>query len=362
LLTLKLSLITLVLTLVNCTHSLAQHEVRVGYLLPLSGGMAFIGTDIVRGAELAVQSSEFSKVKIVPFYEDTVFDLSKTATAAKKLIHENKVNVLITLWDEADVVAPIAEKAGVLHISIRWDPFITRGHELTFTFESTFLTYVQNLLEMFKATEIKSMVFVGQDVKSANLVYDELTRTSSESGVKVVGRELFGGIETDFRSILLRATAKKPDVVFLFAFPPVLEILLKQIRQIAPKQRITGSFDTLENLAEIEGIPTVTPFGTSPDFDQLFISRYQEPFKLRAPHGFETTRIIKMVYSKLWKEKQPTGKEAAAELAKLEGWRTTIGTLKVSGVRNIEHPSHISVVKNRKREIITLEQVKALPW
>lgn len=93
----------------------------VGLALPLSGDMARYGLDIQRGATMAKEELAKRGTEMVFISEDTQLVPRMAVTAAQKLINRDRVDVIVSLWDTAEAVAPIAEQKGVPHVSIRWN-------------------------------------------------------------------------------------------------------------------------------------------------------------------------------------------------------------------------------------------------
>ena len=352
------------MSLISVVPALAQvkRELKIAFLVPLTGDMAFVGKDIERGARLALAETLESDLSPTLLFEDTVFDLAKTATATRKVIERDGADVIVSLWDEADVVAPITEKAKKLHIAIRWDPAVTENRPLTFTLESTFASYVEAMTTLLLSNGTKTVSVVGQEIKSTLLVFNEMERQFQKKGITVLGQELFSPGSSDFRSLLIRVSAKKPDAVVLFAYPPSIEPLIRQMRQVNPGQRYTGIFELVEDTSLIEGIPSVTPIGSSKEFDEKFRGSYQESYRIRAPHGYEVVRLIKDLYSQLWEETKPDASAVAIELSQVKDRASSLGPLSVTGTRNIEHPIQFIVVENGMRKTISEAELKDIRW
>lgn len=81
-----------------CTTSDAQDAVRIGMLLPMSGGpFVQVGADVSDGFELAIQeyNAEASAQKVVVFREDTTHKPDVAQSKAKKLLFDDKADFLV---------------------------------------------------------------------------------------------------------------------------------------------------------------------------------------------------------------------------------------------------------------------------
>jgi ABC-type branched-subunit amino acid transport system substrate-binding protein len=117
---------TLSLMFLSAADSISAEEsksitVDIGIQLPLSGNLSFVGLDIQRGVQLALEDLKDSPIRMNVSYEDDKATPTFAASAAQSLIARRGVDVIVSLWDMAEIVAPIAERQKTPHISIRWN-------------------------------------------------------------------------------------------------------------------------------------------------------------------------------------------------------------------------------------------------
>lgn len=83
--------------------------VKIGVLVPLSGDMALHGREIQNALELAQKKHANTYYDYRFVFEDSRLEPARTASAAKRLIHQEKVDVIITLWPPtANIVIPMS--------------------------------------------------------------------------------------------------------------------------------------------------------------------------------------------------------------------------------------------------------------
>jgi ABC-type branched-subunit amino acid transport system substrate-binding protein len=145
-------------------------SISVGLALPLSGESARYGLDIQRGALMATEELQKRGIELVLISEDTQLLPRVAATAAQKLISRDHVNVVVSLWDTAEAVAPIAEQRKTPHISIRWNHRVAQEFPHTFTFESTYVTWVRATLDFLRSKGVKRLA-VMTDESGAGWVF-----------------------------------------------------------------------------------------------------------------------------------------------------------------------------------------------
>jgi ABC-type branched-subunit amino acid transport system substrate-binding protein len=320
---------------------------KIGAILPFSGAVAFAGEDIRKGLELA--ASQSTNIKFDFVYEDSQFNTKMAATAANLLVTRDHVDVLISLWDTAEPVAPIAERAKIPHLSIRWNPHVAEKNKYTFTVESTYKSYVASQLALLKKLGAKSAAIISQESEGWGLGYQYFIDNAKSYGIEVVSAQEYVPNTQDFKGIITKALSKKPDVVVLNSFVPDTQLLVTKIREVSPTQKITGYFDEESAKSLFEGMPYVSQFIASHWFEKMFIEKYGEPFKIRASQAYDIIKIIEHVHrGQLTKL---SSDEFVAALKKIHGLAGASGDLSTHGGKTIESKCGWKVVRDGKVEI-----------
>jgi branched-chain amino acid transport system substrate-binding protein len=326
----------------------APYTVKVGAVLPLSGELAYVGNDIREGVTLALEKQSSSEVKFEFIWEDGKFSPRESVTAVQKLISSDGVDVVLSLWDTADVIAPIAEKAKVIQLSIRWNPDVAAEHKYTFTFESTYPSYYRDMAQLIRKQGLSKAVFIHEETQAGVRERAAFEREAKAQGIVVLAVESFPTGEQDFRSLLTRLLSKNPEIVANEGFPPASSTLLRQLRSLRPAMRHIGFYEVISEPELIEGQPFVSQLGFLPEFSATFEKRFGHPFKIRAPHGYEAVRILNWAYSSISSEQKPSTSAVRDQLEKLHHFPSVLGELSVNSTRNIEHPNTFKVMKNGK--------------
>lgn len=155
--------------------------------------------------------------------------------------------MLISLWDTADVIAPVAERSKVIQISIRWNPDVAEKHKYTFTFESTYPSYYRDIAKLIKLQGFKTAVFLHEETQAGTRERISFEKSALEYGVEVLGVNSFQTGESDFRPALTRLVNKNPDILVSEGFPPASEILVKQLRALRPNLRHIGFYEAFSD-------------------------------------------------------------------------------------------------------------------
>jgi ABC-type branched-subunit amino acid transport system substrate-binding protein len=330
----EMKIVSAILSIILATAAYAEPvEVKLGATLPLTGRLSFAGVDIRRGMELAIEEFSSPEVKFTAVFEDNQHEARQAASSAQKLLEIDKVDAVISMWDMADVVAPIAERHKTPHISIRWDPGIAEKFSQTMTVESTYRSWVDSALNLLKSLNAKSVAAFTEEGQGWILAADYFKAHATAAGITVTGEERVQAGTGDFRSSITRGLRQKPDYVIFFTNPPVTENLITTLKQISPTQKFTGYFEVVEDKKLIDGVPFVAQFEVAPWFAERFTKRYGEPPRTRAAQGYD---IIKLVAATAKKTHLKPSAISLATMLRSEKTDGASGPLFISGDRTIE--------------------------
>ena len=341
----------------------ATKEIRIGVAIPLTGGLAHAGADIRNGMELGIKEFSTSQLKFVALYEDTAYEAAKTLSAVNKLLTLDKVDVLVTLWDTADPVAPIADRAKIPHIAIRWNPHITEQHPFTLTIESTYLTYADKLLGLVTLAHARRVSLIGEDTQGCILLRQQLASVAPAKGIEIVANEGVPPGDADIRPSILRAIKNKPDLVITVSDPPKTDQIIRRLKELAPHQRYTGYFEIMDDTSMVEGVPFTAMFKVAPWFEERFIKLYGHPIKARAPHAYDIIKLLSLAYQS--KPTKLASNEVVRYLSAIHNVSGASGTLRVTSTRTIENDPvykvrrHGAFVEISDTEVAAIEEKMA---
>jgi len=105
-----------------------KKTIKIGVILPLTGGQANLGQSAHKAVLLAQEKLGKTKYNYEIIIEDDALDPKLTSNAANKLVNVDKVDALISFTSgSGNIVAPIATENKILHIGIGTDPAIAKG-------------------------------------------------------------------------------------------------------------------------------------------------------------------------------------------------------------------------------------------
>lgn len=273
----------------------AEFSLKVGFILPLSGEWASLGQGIRDAAVLAQEDLRAEGMHIELFFEDNRGDLATSARLGSTLVTVTKVDALVSILSGVGtLLRPIANRAGVLHIGICSEPEVADG---SYSFVN-YLTAEQGVAKFLEhypravGAEKPLAIFSVQESGFIRVVRALEQRPSD--GVKVVAVEIFEKGTTDFRSMLLRVSSKKPGAFLILGLSPEIELLAKQARALGITVPFTSieAFGLATDRSPFEGgwfVDSATPHK---EFRERFQRRYGRPVTPGVGHAYDTLQML----------------------------------------------------------------------
>jgi branched-chain amino acid transport system substrate-binding protein len=130
---------------------------------------------------------------------------------------------------------------------------------------------------------------------------NEVEKTLKSDKVKIVGRERTTDKETDFKAILTRIKAKRPDAVFHGGMDATGGLMLKQARELGVKAQFAfGDGACTDEMGQLAGSAGdglvcsqagIPASSASKEFRDAFVPKYGET-KLYAPFFYDATNVV----------------------------------------------------------------------
>lgn len=224
----------------------AVPELKIGIILPMSGGTASFGSQTMLGAKMAVDEINKTKqVKITYVLEDDKSETSDAANAAKKLINVDKVHVLMgsVASSNTNAAAPIAQAAKIpLMTPLSTNPNVTKKGE-----------YISRIcfIDDFQGSAMAKFAAETLKAKTAALIIDSASDYSkglgeafktafTSNGGKISVEVSYVQKDQDFSSQLTKVRMAKPDVVFVPGYYSEVGIMIKQAKTFGIKAPFLG--------------------------------------------------------------------------------------------------------------------------
>ena len=349
-------------------------EIPIGVVLPQTGDLgpgefgpgALVMENSFNMALEEINTSQLlGDVSLKFIIEDDMSTVEGAIEAFNKLIHEDKVSVILGVWTShvAKSVFPIAQENGVVAFSpvvvasglAEIGEFIFRASHSTDVLIPSGVKVTQEKLGYQRVATI------ADTVDFASRVSDEGYRKAlADSGVEVLTTETFETGDTDFSNQLTRIKALNPDAIFVSAQQIEVIKILTQGRELGipadvPFISIVLSVDEIRSAgAAAEGAITFTDWVSTADTpgNQAFVQNYT------ARYGMEPSVWAAQPYAAVYilaeaiKNAQSTDSKAiAAALADIKDFDTILGKFSFDANGDAIYAPVVLIVKNGKLEV-----------
>ena len=191
-------------------------DLKVGLITPLSGPVASQGIPFSKGLEAGREFiSEVNGRSISFIMLDDASDPSRSTRNARKLIDEDKVDVLVGTGGVPGsmAIAAIAREAEVPLVS--FTPLFLSGEDAAWavTTAQPASLMLDTIVEHMKGEGIETIGYIGFSDSWGDLAYDSLLEAAGSAGMEVVTNERYARSDTSVTGQALKIVAAGPDAV-----------------------------------------------------------------------------------------------------------------------------------------------------
>jgi branched-chain amino acid transport system substrate-binding protein len=242
-----------------------EAPIRVGVVLPLTGDLSKFGkiekNSFVMGLEEINAAGGVNGRPIELLFADDASTVDIGRSVAEKLIEQDKV-IALTGGYSSDVTLAVAlvahrQKIPFLITTGSADMITEQGWNYVFRINQPVSEYSKALIAFLQdVLELKSVVIVHDSGLFGRSGAVEFSEQASELGWKIVMQEGYEPHTLDFKPLLAKAKAAKPDVVYMIAYVNEAALLMKQARELNFTPKVfagAGAGFTLPEFAELAG-------------------------------------------------------------------------------------------------------------
>ena len=191
-------------------------DLKVGFITSLSGPVSSLGLPYAKGIQAAVvYKPEVAGHKVQMIQLDDASDPSTAARNARKLIDEDKVDVIIGTAGSpgALAIAAVARETKTPLISIANANLPGEEGAWMVTLPQPAPLMIGAVVERMKRSGVKTVGYIGFSDAWGDLVYDSLTKAAEAGGIKVLTNERYARADTSVTGQVLKIVAARPDAV-----------------------------------------------------------------------------------------------------------------------------------------------------
>lgn len=194
----------------------AQAEITVGFITALSGNTSSIGIPYARGVAVgAAQIGEVAGQRIRIVQLDDASDPTTAARNARKLIEEDRVDVLIgTAGGPAMLaIAGVSYEQRVPLVGIANAVIPGERGQWMITVPQPATLMVAATVEHMRRANIRSVGYIGFNDSWGDLVYDGLNRAAGPAGIRILTNERYARSDTSVTAQVLKIVTARPDAI-----------------------------------------------------------------------------------------------------------------------------------------------------
>jgi branched-chain amino acid transport system substrate-binding protein len=356
--------------------SLAQAvEVKIGYLLPLSGGGAEYGQRQLKGANLALEQFNAKKpdftVKLIT--SDSKCIPVEASNATERLIERDGIELMVggTCSPEAAASLRITEKAKIAQIvpAAAATPLTEEGNAYIFRIVPNTKQIAEHLADVLvDKAKVKQIATVYLNDDFGIDLNKNLVSRIEAKGVKVVAQEGIERTMMDFFSTVAKLKPLNPDVVVAPLFNKPAAQLARTMREqgmavpLSDTIMLTDEFHELAGPAAYGTIQTTFFHPTvKSKVGQEFVAAFQAKYNGELPGNFEAEGYDAMTLA-LDSLKRSGAAKAVSKEAIVKALRETKDLQGVMGPINFDSkgqvaapPGKFAVIKNNQGTVSILD-------
>jgi branched-chain amino acid transport system substrate-binding protein len=358
----------------------AQADINVGVTLSATGPAASLGIPEKNTIELLPTTIAGQKVNWIVL--DDASDTTKAVTNTKKLISEDKVDVVVgsTITPNSLAMVDIASAAETPMISMAAssrivDPANPKTKWVFKTPQSDALMADAIAVHM-KANGVKTLGFIGFADGYGDGWLAEIRNSAKTAGIKIVGEEKYNRTDASVTGQVLKLVAANPDAILIAAAgtpgaTPQKELAARNYKGKIYQTHGVANPDFLRVVGK-DGNGTVLPIGPMLVFEQLpdsnplkksaaeYITKYEAKYgkdsrSTFGGHAWDAYLLLANAIPQALKKAQPGTKEFRAALRDaLESEKEVVATHGVFTMSATDHNG----LDNRARTMIKIDNGK----
>ncbi|MDR2154721.1 MAG: ABC transporter substrate-binding protein [Burkholderiaceae bacterium] len=192
------------------------NDLKVGVITSLSGPVSSAGIPYQKGIETGVTyKGEISGRKVQLVWLDDASNPSTAARNARKLIDEDKVDVLMGTGGSpgALAIAAVAREGQTPFVSFTNANLPGDEGAWMVTIPQPAPLMTSALVERMQKSGVKTVGYIGFSDAWGDLVYSSLQKSADAAGIKVVANERYARTDASVTGQALKIVALRPDAV-----------------------------------------------------------------------------------------------------------------------------------------------------
>ena len=318
--------------------------VKIGVIVPTDGPYAILGNSFVKAVQMAKDDLRNTKYRYELVIRDSGPDPVKAEAVIRRVITEDKVDAIVGgISLIGQVTKPYATRARIPHTCVCTVASIGDG---AYNFTNIPSPEAEGALWAQEARQrgIKRIALITQDYPSINNHVKALKIEAARVGLVVTNEQTFAESVHDFTAIIAQAEVSQPDVYYVEALNPGLDLLAQQLTDAEIHNVASVVAPSLSDKTELfEGMWYTDSNLREMAFKQRFEEKYPgSRFATHMmPYAYDNLNMIVQAFER--------GQNPAVYLRNIRTYDGTAGTLtKQLGSGNFTSTPAVWVIANGK--------------
>ena len=346
--------------------SLGYAEVKIPVASPFTGPLATFGEGVKNGALLAAEDINKAggikgeKVKIL--LEDEMCDPKEAANVATKLASMKDVYIVVGhLCSSSTLAALPIYKAAKLPAISPASTNINIGRLSKYYFRNVYKDDFQGRFLARYASEalkLKKVVIFYENNDYSIGLKDAFVKEAKKRGLKILGKEAYTSDDTDFKPLLTKYRAFRPDAIFIPGYAPQGTLIISQARELGMKCKFLGA-DGLDDKIllqnpDAEGLMITTPFIPDKAGKEAakFIEEYKAKYKTEpnwfAANTYDAVMLAAQAIKNAGKNREKIRKYLSGINSPANAFKGVTGATYFDKYGDCLKPAFIKIIKNGK--------------
>jgi len=235
----RLAALALAAALSTGTPVHAQEPIRIGSFLSVTGPASFLGDPEQKTLEMVVERINAEggvlgrKLQLIAY--DDGGDAEKARTFAKRLIEQDKVDVLVggSTTGATMAAVPIAEQAGMPFVSLAGAVVIVEPvKKWVFKTPHTDRMACEKIFVDLQSRKLSKVAMISGSGGFDKSMHAECLKVASKYGIEIVAEETYGAADTDMTAQLTKIRASSAQAVLNAGFGQGPAIVTRNYRQV----------------------------------------------------------------------------------------------------------------------------------
>jgi branched-chain amino acid transport system substrate-binding protein len=325
----------------------AQNTLTLSIPLPLTGTNAKFGEIEKKSYEIAMEeinaAGGVKGKKIVLEFEDSQGKPEISRSIAEKLIDVKKQPVIFGEYSSSSskAVAAVAEERKVPYLVVTGatDDITQQNYKYVFRMNPTNSYYATGMISFFKeVVKPKSIAILYESSDFGTSGAEDMVKQAQKAGMKVLVKEQYEKGAVDFKPILSKVKAARPDVIYMVSYVMDAALLMRQIKELRIDANLyaggAAGFaipEFIQNAKEAsEFVVTATLWSPQVKYPgaQAFAEKYKKLYKdYPSYHGAEAYSALYVIKDVLTRAKSWTP-NAIRDAMKTTKMTTAFGPIK----------------------------------